>query len=197
MILFKEAGRDRFITVVSGLPRSGTSMMMKMLEAGGMPIVTDNERVADDDNPKGYYELERVKKLPQGDVAWLADAAGKAVKVISGLIRHLPADRRYRIIVMHRRMEEILASQKQMLVNRGEPVDDNDAEMGESMARHLEGVEAWIRAQPNMESIAISYNEVLDAPAGQADLINRFLDGSLDAARMAAVADRQLHRQRA
>jgi hypothetical protein len=195
--LFGKGKVQDVITVVSGLPRSGTSMMMSMLEAAGIASVTDNERTADDDNPKGYYELERVKKLPDGDVAWLADAPGKAVKVISGLIRHLPADRRYKIIVMHRRMEEILKSQKQMLVNRGEAGDGDDAEIGAAMAKHLEGVEAWIKTQRNMESLAVSYNEVLADPAGQVAAINRFLGGKLDTARMIAVVDRQLHRQRA
>jgi hypothetical protein len=195
--LFGKKKSQDVITVVSGLPRSGTSMMMSMLEAGGILSVTDNERTADDDNPKGYYELERVKKLPDGDVAWLADAPGKAVKVISGLIRYLPADRRYRIIVMHRRMEEILKSQKQMLVNRGETTDDDDAEIGAVMAKHLEGVEAWIKTQANMELIIVNYNEVLKDPAGQVAVVNKFLGGKLDTAKMMAVVDRQLHRQRA
>ena len=90
------------VTIVSGLPRSGTSMMMKMLEAGGIELLIDRVRVADADNPKGYYEFERVKQI-ETDQAWLPEAQGKAVKMISALLRHLPADCRYRIIFMERR----------------------------------------------------------------------------------------------
>ena len=105
------------ITVVSGLPRSGTSMMMKMLEAGGVPLIIDNLRTSDEDNPAGYYEFEPVKKLGKGDSGWLADAQGKAVKVIAALLVHLPAAYTYQIIFMHREMSEILASQRKMLLN--------------------------------------------------------------------------------
>ena len=95
------------IVIVSGLPRSGTSMMMKMLEAGGIPPLTDEIREADTDNPKGYYEFERVKKLDKGDIAWLPEAEGKSVKVISALLKHLPAEYDYRIIFMRREMTRI------------------------------------------------------------------------------------------
>jgi len=94
----RKQGEPGFITIVSGLPRSGTSMMMKMLEAGGIAPYTDNIRSADDDNPKGYYEFERVKKLPDGDTEWLRSAEGKAVKVISALLEHLPSDYTYRVL---------------------------------------------------------------------------------------------------
>ena len=125
------------VTVVSGLPRSGTSMMMRMLEAGGMEPVTDDLRTADEDNPKGYYEFERVKDLER-DQAWLEDARGRFVKVISMLLRHLPSGHRYKIIFMRRKMEEILASQRQMLVRRGEwPDRVSDARMAEMFAKHL------------------------------------------------------------
>src|SRR5687768_1736541 len=107
------------ITVVSGLPRSGTSMMMKMLEAGGLEPVVDHVRKPDEDNPKGYYEFERVKAL-ENDREWLPEAKGKFVKVISMLLRHLPADHRFKVIFMQRNMPEVLASQKKMLVRRGE-----------------------------------------------------------------------------
>jgi len=110
------------ILIVSGLPRSGTSMMMKMLEAGGMAVLTDNIRTADQDNPRGYYEFERVKQI-EHDTAWLPEAQGKAVKMIAGLLKHLPADYVYKIIFMQRDMDEVLASQRQMLVRRGKPTD--------------------------------------------------------------------------
>ena len=114
------AGRGEPIVVVSGLPRSGTSMMMKMLEAGGIPPVTDELRTADDDNPKGYYEFERVKQMDKGDTAWVADAQGKVVKVISALLKHLPSSHNYQVIFLRRHMSEILASQRKMLIRRGE-----------------------------------------------------------------------------
>ena len=106
------------IVVVSGLPRSGTSMMMQMLEAGGMDVLTDGRRTADEDNLKGYYEYEKVKAL-KTDNSWLPRAGGKAVKIISELLRHLPGTHTYRVIFMRRAMEEILASQDRMLIRRG------------------------------------------------------------------------------
>ena len=134
-----------FITVVSGLPRSGTSMMMKMLAAGGMPILTDNTRIPDDDNPGGYFELEKVKALKDGENEWLSEAQGKAVKIISALLEHLPSQYQYRIIFIHRDLGEILASQKQMLVRRGEPADKIDDEsLGALFQKHLLQVEKWL-----------------------------------------------------
>ena len=125
-MIFKKKSKDlskNAITVVSGLPRSGTSMMMRMLEAGGMPVMTDNIRTADDDNPRGYYEVERVKKLKDGDVAWVKEARGKAVKVISYLLEFLPSDQQYFVLFMRRNMQEVLASQQQMLIRRDKPTD--------------------------------------------------------------------------
>ncbi len=185
------------ITIVSGLPRSGTSMMMKMLEAGGIPPLTDKIRAADEDNPKGYYEFERVKKLDKGDTAWLPAARGKAVKVISALLKYLPGDYRYRIIFMRRRTEEILASQKQMLIRRGEPTDRvSDEELATYFAKHLAAVERWLAAQPNIEVLYVNYNRTLQAPLETAQEVNRFLGNRLDVQAMAAVVDPQLYRQK-
>lgn len=100
------------------MPRSGTSMMMKMLEAGGMKILTDSQRTADEDNPKGYYEFELVK-LIQRDKSWLPRAKGKVVKIISELLKNLPPDYQYKAIFMRRNLAEILAFQRQMLIRRG------------------------------------------------------------------------------
>ena len=110
------------IIVVSGLPRSGTSMMMQMLEAGGLPIVTDHIRKADEDNPRGYYELEKVKKIKE-DPSWLADCHGKAFKMVSALLYFLPKSRKFKVIFMKRNIEEMLASQRLMLMRLGK--DDN------------------------------------------------------------------------
>jgi hypothetical protein len=193
-----EAMHPKIITIVSGLPRSGTSMLMKMLEAGGIEPLTDNIRTADEDNPKGYYEFEQVKQLKQ-DSDWLEDARERAVKIISALLKHLPQDHTYayKVIFVRRKLEEVLASQKQMLIRRGEPTDTiSDERMAELFRKHLSQVEAWMDEQPNVEVLYVSYNEVLEHPQEQAQRINRFLGSTLDVERMASVVDKGLHRQR-
>jgi hypothetical protein len=171
-------------------------MMMKMLQAGGIPPVTDQNRVADEDNPKGYYEFERVKQLDTGDVAWLAEAQGKAVKVISALLKHLPADYEYRIIFMRRNIEEILASQKKMLINRGEPTDlVTDEELTEMFQKHLQAVQLWMTQQPNVKVIEIKYNDILKDPRPSVEQINQFLSETLDVEEMVKVVDPALYRQ--
>jgi len=184
------------ITIVSGLPRSGTSMMMRMLEAGGMEILTDGARTADEDNPKGYYEFERVKQI-EHDHAWLEEAKGKAVKMISALLKHLPQGYAYKIVFMLREMGEILASQKQMLIRRGEPTDRaSDERMAELSESHLNQVKAWLEDQPHMDVLYVSYNEILKTPQEHAERINRFLDGRLNVDRMVQAVDPTLYRQR-
>jgi hypothetical protein len=184
------------ITIVSGLPRSGTSLMMGMLQAGGMELLTDGIRTADDDNPKGYYEFERVKQI-EHDQDWLEDAGDKAVKMIAELLRHLPPTYNYKVIFMRRKMEEILASQRQMMIRRGEPTDRiSDEEIARMFRRHLEKVEAWIAEQPNMDVLYVRYNDLLAEPAQHVKEINGFLGGTLDEGRMTGVVDPSLYRQR-
>lgn len=186
------------IIIVSGLPRSGTSMMMKMLEAGGFAPLTDKIREADKDNPKGYYEFERVKQLDKGDVAWLAETQGKVVKVISALLKHLPADYKYRIIFMRRNMPEILASQRKMLIRRGENADDmDDAKMAQLFEKHLQSTIHWIENQPNVSVLYVHYSDMLTEPAPQIKRVNEFLGSRLDETAMAAVVDPALYRNRA
>jgi LPS sulfotransferase NodH len=188
---------SKVVTIVSGLPRSGTSMMMKMLEAGGLPPLTDNLRTADEDNPKGYYEFERVKQLPQGDVAWLPDAQGKVVKVIAALLPHLPSGYEYRVIFMQRAMSEVLASQRQMLIRRGEDPDKiPDDVIAKLFEKHLKQVNDWVSQQPNVQRLDVNYNEMLKNPQPFVEQINAFLENQLDAAKMATVVDPALHRQR-
>ncbi len=185
------------ITIVSGLPRSGTSMTMKMLEAGGIPPLTDEIREADADNPKGYYEFERVKQLDKGDTDWLQQARGKAVKIIGALLVHLPPDYEYKVIFMRRQIDEILRSQKQMLVRRGEPTEKvDDVEMSELFSKHVNHITSWIAKQPNMQVIYVSYNDVLQHPVDHANRINQFLGGALDVDKMVNVIDPDLYRQR-
>ncbi len=172
-------------------------MMMKMLEAGGLPPFTDKLRTADDDNPKGYYEFERVKKLDEGDIAWLSEAQGKAVKVISALLTYLPPTYTYRVIFMHRAMSEILASQKKMLVHRQEDADDvSDEEMAGLYTEHLRQVDSWINSRPNIKRIDINFNEILKNPGPQIETINTFLDWCLDTGKVEAIIDPSLYRQK-
>jgi hypothetical protein len=185
------------ITIVSGLPRSGTSMMMKMLEAGGMPVLTDNIRTPDQDNPKGYYEFERVKQI-EADQTWLPEAQGKAVKMIAALLKHMPPDYAYRVVFMRRNFEEILASQRQMLIRRGENADAiPDERMAELFRKHVAQIEAWLANQSNISVLYIHYSDVLADPLQAAEKLNQFLGGVLDVKQMAAAVDPSLYRQRA
>jgi len=194
--VFKPAS-GQVVTVVSGLPRSGTSMMMRMLESGGIPPLTDELREADKDNPKGYYEFERVKKLDEGDTDWVEQAQGKSVKVISALLKYLPAGYTYKLIFMRRNMDEILASQRQMLIRRGEPTDSvSDEELADLFRKHLAQIQAWIDGQPNVEVIYVSYNDVVENPLEQSQRINHFLGDTLDVESMARIVDQALYRQR-
>ncbi len=185
------------IVIVSGLPRSGTSMMMKMLEAGGIPPLTDHLRTPDEDNPKGYYEFERVKKLRAGDTAWLPQARGKAVKVIAALLPYLPDTYRYKVLFMRRAMPEILASQRKMLLRRGEDPDKmDDAELARLFEKHLRHVAAWLAVQPHIACLDVHYNQVLQDPRPHVERIRAFLGRPLDTEAMCAVVDPTLYRQR-
>lgn len=189
-------GLDSRITVVSGLPRSGTSMVMKLLEAGGLAPLTDEIRQADTDNPKGYYEFERVKKL-ETDQSWLPQAKGKAVKIISMLLRYLPPDYAYKVIFIRRHIPEVLASQKQMLIRRGEPADKvSDEEMARIYESHLRQTETWLSARPAFDVLYISHRDIIGNPAGSCKKINKFLGGGLDVKQMTGVVDKTLYRQR-
>ncbi len=194
--VFRGKGRNRPIIVVSGLPRSGTSMMMEMLEAGGVPVLTDGIRKADKDNPRGYREFEKVKKVDK-DTSWLDDCRGKACKIISALLRHLPRDKSYKIIFMNRNMEEVLASQRAMLEKRGVKEDPAaDEGMAERFERHLLKVKDWLAREKGMDVLDVNYNEVIRNPAQEARIVAEFLDGAADPEKMSAVVERSLYRQR-
>lgn len=187
-----------YVTVVSGLPRSGTSMMMQMLAAGGLSAMTDAIRQADADNPRGYFEVERVKRLKDGDGAWMSEAQGKAIKIISALLEHLPPNQRYKVIFMQRTLAETLASQRKMLIHRGEdPARIDDAELTRLFQKHLQKVEAWLAGQPNITVLYVNYNEMIAAPSPFLAQINRFLDQRLNSEQMLAAVDRTLYRNRA
>jgi hypothetical protein len=185
------------IIIVSGLPRSGTSMMMKMLEAGGIPPLTDQERTPDIDNPKGYYEFERVKKLKDGDTFWLKTAQGKSVKVISALLQHLPPDYQYRVILMRRNLDEVIASQKRMLTHRQEEETDlSDEALSSLFTRHLAQVEGWLQQQPHITFMSVNYNQLLANPTTEVQALAAAFPQPLNQAAMIAVIDQQLYRQR-
>lgn len=192
-------GVDRSIVIVSGLPRSGTSMLMGMLAAGGVETLVDDVREPDQDNPRGYHELEQVKELEHGgDTAWLADARGKCVKVISFLLRHLPAGEHYKIVFVRRNLEEVLASQRRMLERRGEPAGDvGDAEMERMFAAHLTRVERELAERDNCEVLYVEHRTAIDSPRTVAEQLSRFLDGRPDVDQMAAAVDPRLYRNRA
>jgi hypothetical protein len=185
-----------FLTVVSGIPRSGTSLMMSMLDSGGIPVLVDNIRAADVDNPRGYYEYEPVKALKQ-DASWVAQSAGKAVKMVYLLVYDLPAVMEYRILFMHRKIDEVLASQRAMLQRLGKPVRVDDSKMATLFQSHLVKFSAWVEDRPNIQVLDVDYNEMVADPAPIAVKIDRFLGGGLDTAVMTAAVDPKLYRNRA
>ena len=194
---FRRLRRGRPIVVVSGLPRSGTSMAMKMLEAGGLEVVTDRIRNADASNPNGYYEFEPVKTLnTQADTAWLAAARGKALKIISFLLTYLPESHDYRVVFMRRDLGEIIASQNTMLDARGEMQGAADDRMRAHYEQHLAQVERFLARRACFSTLMVDYADVLADPRGQAARINAFVGGHLDVDRMAAVAEPTLYRSR-
>jgi hypothetical protein len=184
------------LTIVSGLPRSGTSLMMRMLEAGGMEVLTDHQRAADDDNPRGYYEFEPVKRL-KDDPACLEQARGKVVKIISELLRYVPQHYPCKVVFMRRSMAEILASQRQMLVRRSKPTDTvSDEALAALFEKHLRQVEHWLTQQPHMRVLYVNYNELIAEPAKQIQRVDSFLDQRLDTNAMTLAIDPTLYRQR-
>lgn len=173
-------------------------MLMQMLEAGGLEIAADFERAADPDNPEGYYELERVKKIDQGaDTAWLADVRGKVIKIVSHYVRYLPDTNNYRVLFMHRNLDEILASQAKMLVRRGEDGGADDARMKKLYIDHLTQAARELASRPCFDTLDLQHGATIRDPAAAAARINRFLGGSLDEEAMAAVVNPDLYRNRA
>jgi hypothetical protein len=189
----------RPIVVVSGLPRSGTSMMMRMLAAGGVATVEDGRRAADVSNPAGYFEFEPVKDLDKrgADLSWLPSARGKAVKIISWLLTWLPEHFNYDVIVMDRDLDEVLASQRQMLARREEAAADVDAvRTRETFVSHLAQLDRFLAARACFRTLRVSYRETVERPAETAGRVAAFLGRRLDQAAMAAAVDRELYRNR-
>lgn len=188
------------VVVVSGLPRSGTSMMMQMLRAGGLPVLTDGERVADASNPRGYLEFEAVKRLGRDpDAVWLAQAGGKAVKIVAPLLQHLPPGPAYRILFMERPLKEIVASQAVMLKNLGKEGGKlSDRQLASAYLKQVTNLRGALAADPErMRVLAVDYRQTLAEPAAAAAEVNRFLGGGLDEVAMAAAVEPSLYRQKA
>lgn len=181
------------ITIVSGLPRSGTSMTMQMLSAGGMEILTDEIRTADTDNPRGYYEYEPVKSMKK-EPACLREEDGKAVKVVSPLLRELPLGQKYKIIFMRRNLREICSSQSAMLSRMNQ--QNTDGNLRKAYKKHLKETRAWIEKQNLMEVLYLDHRKVLKNPRWAAEQIEVFLDADLDVERMAQAVDPSLYRNR-
>ncbi len=187
---------DNIITIVSGLPRSGTSMMMQILESGGMKVVTDNIRKANEDNPHGYYEYEKVKKIKE-DTGWLKESRGKAFKMVSQLLYDLPSDENYKVIFMKRKMNEILASQSKMLERMGGSRDGtSDAKMGEFFNKHLLKIIDWIEVRKYIDVLYIDYNDLLTNPDEHIKTLNQFLNYKLNEGKAVKVIDSSLYRNR-
>ncbi len=183
------------IIVVSGLPRSGTSLVMQMLQRGGIEVVTDGHRAADIDNPRGYFEFEGAKSIKH-DSSWLPAARGKAVKLVSQLLYDLPASEFYRVLFMDRDLDEVLKSQEKMLRRLNRPTAPVE-HVRRSFQVHLARLHAWLQEQPHMNVLVVPFAELMQRPQGQAARIAEFLDGRPDSAAMAAAIDRTLYRNRA
>ncbi|MBW2145096.1 MAG: sulfotransferase domain-containing protein [Deltaproteobacteria bacterium] len=185
-----------FITIVSGLPRSGTSMMMQAIEAGGIPALTDNIRKKDEDNPEGYYEFEPVKKT-KDDPSWVPGARGKVVKMVYALLYDLPEEYEYRVIFMRRNMDEVLASQKIMLERsdkKGATISDE--KLAKLFEAQLDKFDHWIAARKNFPVLSVNYKDMITSPKAQCERINKFLGGVLDSDASAAVVDPSLYRNK-
>lgn len=184
------------ITIVSGMPRSGTSMMMQMLQAGGLDILTDNIRSKDENNPKGYLEYQKVKSLAS-DNSWIHEGQNKVIKVIAQLLQHLPASYQYKVIFMERDMEEIIKSQQIMLGKKSE-VDKKiyPTVLADTFRKQLGKTRSWIKTHPQFEVMYVYYTDVINNPTEVAENLSVFLDADLNVSKMAEAVDSSLYRNR-
>jgi len=193
--MMKEIKRD-YVIIVSGLPRSGTSMAMKAIHAGGIEPIIDNIRQADEDNPKGYHEFEPVKKTKE-DASWLNNASGKVVKMVYRLLYDLPVEHQYRVVFMQRDLKEVLASQNKMLERSGKSGGGiSDEQMESLFTAELAKCKKWLAEQPNFKVLYISHRNMINDGPAQVQKIDTFLDGGMDTDAMAATIDPSLYRNR-
>jgi hypothetical protein len=182
------------IIIVSGLPRSGTSLMMQMLDNGGVAVVTDHVRTADTDNPKGYYEFEPVKRIKR-DTSWLPATRGKAFKMVSQLLYDLLPGEAYRILFMERDLDEVLLSQEKMLRRLGREAAPR-ADMKRAYELHLARLHDWLPRQANMAVLRVRYNDLVERPRAEAERVRDFLGGKPDVDAMVNTVDPALYRNR-
>ena len=183
------------VVIVSGLPRSGTSMMMQMLEAGGLEPLTDGIRKANEHNPRGYYEFEPVKKTAQ-DPSWVKMACGKAVNMVYTLLYDLPPGSKYLVISMRRDLREVVASQNAMLDSAGENGKLGDERIAGLFSSELRKFDEWLSRQRRFSVLCVDYKDVIQDPLSQSKRVNAFLGGYLNTAAMAAAVKLSLYRNR-
>ncbi len=172
-------------------------MAMAMLTEGGLQCLDDGVRTADEHNPKGYFEDERVKTLEStDDTGWIREARGKVVKVVSPLLKNLPSGESYRVLFMLRDLDEVLASQKKMMDRRGEQHDVQDDQMKRIYRDHLTKVDTLLKSRADTTVKYLEFRSVIDRAREMADQIKAFLDLDLDLDRMAAAVDQKLYRNR-
>jgi hypothetical protein len=186
------------IIIVSGLPRSGTSMMMQMLQAGGLKILEDKSKEADDNNPNGYFEYELASKLPEGNDSWLEKAENKAVKVVSYYVQHLSPKHEYKVLFMERNIDEIVMSQRAIAIEDGKKVHKKEVKMmADYFNNHIKQTKQWISLQPNFGVLYLSYNSIIKDPNSAVSSINEFLELELDEEKMKKVVDKKLYKHKA
>jgi hypothetical protein len=188
---------DQEFVIVSGLPRSGTSLMMQMLRAGGMNLMTDGKREADDDNPKGYWEWEDIKQMPKRPLI-IEQAQGKATKVISALLPSLPVKHKFKVIFMRRPVQEVVASQAKMLENKGTSQKTEREHLEQSQESHALQMLGVLRKHPRISLLEVDYPALVKEPLAWAGRIGEFVGEALlpNYAAMAEPVRPELHRQR-
>ena len=184
------------IIVVTGLPRSGTSLMMQILQSLQIKLFTDNHRSADESNPKGYFEHQWVKTIEK-DNSWLTDVKGKAIKIVSPLIKYLPVDLNYKIIFMNRDLDEIIQSQERMLTENNKKDDaTNSEELKQIFLKDLKQSKDWIHTQLHSEVLEILHSKLLKNPETELEKIKSFLKIDINTTLILKVIDKNLYRSK-
>ena len=187
----------QIITVVSGLPRSGTSLMMQLLAAAGRETLSDAKRAADEDNPLGYFEFEKTLGLAK-DVSWLPQARGKVVKIVAQLVPFLPPNEQYQVIFMQRELTEVIASQKAMLARRGvNGASIEEAELATTYTAQIERVVRHLEGRPEFRTLLVDFGELLADPVAAAERVANFVGVPFDCAAAVRSVRPELRRQKA
>jgi hypothetical protein len=183
------------ITIVSGLPRSGTSLLMQMLKISNMNILSDNIRQADESNPRGYYEYEKVKSL-QKDNSWMQQQDGKVIKIIAQLLKYIPKKLQYKVIFMERNLDEIMASQSKMIERMGKTVSGDNEVLKNVFSHHVDEIKTWLIETPNIDTLFLNYAEIINNPLNASKEIIDFLGLKIEPRKMASTVDSSLYRER-